>query len=203
MNSYLARLRAAALCAAACAVSPAIANDMQISGSPPTLVSAGASYAFQPQAASVGPLPTQFTIQNLPAWAVFDSFNGSLSGSPATTDAGTYPGVTISITDGQSTVALPSFSISVQAPGAPVIPTLSWQAPTQNDDGSELTDLVGYYVYQGSTPESMVPVAAVRAYSSSLQLTWLGPGTYYFGITALNSAGEQSAMSVVIGYSAD
>jgi hypothetical protein len=203
MNSHLARLRAAAVCAAACAVSPAIANDLQISGSPQIFVTAGASYAFQPQGISVGPLPTHFTIQNSPAWAIFNPFTGSLTGNPGTTDAGTYLGVTISISDGQSSVALPSFSISVQVPGAPVTPVLSWQAPTQNDDGSQLTDLAGYYVYQGSTPQSMVPIAVMGAYSSNLALSALGPGTYYFAVTALNLAGEQSTMSAVVSYSVD
>lgn len=33
--------------------------------------------------------------------------------------------------------------------------TLSWDAPTKNEDGSDLTDLLGYKVYYGTSPSSL------------------------------------------------
>jgi len=35
---------------------------------------------------------------------------------------------------------------------------LSWSAPTQNADGTPLTDLQGYYIYAGDAPDAMIPM---------------------------------------------
>lgn len=113
----------------------------------------------------------------------------------------TVGGVTKDVTLG----AVVSFSSSAPAPTpAPSPPpsttfgssTLTWVAPTTNTDGSPLTDLAGYRVYWGT---------AVGAYPSSQSvgnvLTYvvqgLAPGTWYFVVTALNTAGRESATSNV------
>ena len=73
-------------------------------------------------------------------------------------------------------------------------PEIRWQAPTQNVDGTELTDLDGFNLYWGDSS---------RNYSTSVSLPatardWLAelpPGRYYFAVTALNSLGEESDYS--------
>ncbi len=84
-----------------------------ISGTPPTSVQAGSSYAFQPTASDPGGLTLAFSVQNKPAWATFSIVNGLLSGTPGSSQAGTYANVVISASDGQHTSALPAFSINV------------------------------------------------------------------------------------------
>lgn len=74
--------------------------------------------------------------------------------------------------------------------------TLSWIAPTENEDGTPLTDLDGYKIYYGTTPGD---------YSASINITdesrttWvvdgLAPGTYYFVATAYNTQGVESVLS--------
>jgi len=72
--------------------------------------------------------------------------------------------------------------------------TLSWDAPMQSEDGSVLSDLVGYNLYMGSQSGSyddMFPIVV----ASSVEVTELSPGTYYFSITAVDSSGNESLHS--------
>lgn len=76
--------------------------------------------------------------------------------------------------------------------------TLTWQVPTENTNGTPLTDLAGYTIVYGSTPEVMdrsVQVTDVGTTSYVLQS--LGQGTWYFAILAYTSTGETSALSNV------
>jgi hypothetical protein len=74
--------------------------------------------------------------------------------------------------------------------------TLSWTPPTQNTDGSALTNLAGYKVYwgttQGSYPNS---VTLNNPGLSTYVVTQLTPATWYFTMTALNAQGIESALS--------
>jgi hypothetical protein len=75
--------------------------------------------------------------------------------------------------------------------------TLSWTPPTQNTDGSPLTNLAAYRLYwgcgsSGQYPESvLVPAPATGYVIEGLPDT----GTCYFAATAINSNGAQSAFS--------
>src|SRR5579862_1714004 len=53
-----------------------------ISGTPPTSVTAGSAYAFQPSASDSAGLPLSFSVQNKPAWAAFSIASGLISGTP-------------------------------------------------------------------------------------------------------------------------
>ncbi len=74
--------------------------------------------------------------------------------------------------------------------------TLSWTPPTQNTDGSPLTDLAGYKIYYGTESGN---------YQTSIQIDNPGiaiyvvenltPNTYYFVLTAFNSSGVESLFS--------
>ncbi len=109
-----------------------------ISGTPSTTIVAGRAYSFTPAAADADGDTLQFSIRNKPAWATFDTSTGRLSGTPATTDAGIYAGIAISVSDGTLSAPLAAFSIQVTA--APVAtntpPTLSGSPTTTVPAGS-------------------------------------------------------------------
>lgn len=94
-----------------------------ISGSPATNATQDTAYNFVPTVsdADAGDSLT-FSISNLPSWASFNTGNGALSGIPGNADVGTYTNIGISVTDGQISSSLASFSISVSNTNdAPVI----------------------------------------------------------------------------------
>ena len=70
---------------------------------------------------------------------------------------------------------------------------LSWTAPTQNTDGSALTNLSGYKVYWGPTSRNYTQNASVSGATSTTYTATLTPGTWYFAVTALDSTGAESA----------
>jgi hypothetical protein len=72
--------------------------------------------------------------------------------------------------------------------------TLSWDAPTNNTDGSSLTDLAGYKIYYGPSSGNYTNSFNVGN-STSYTLNNLTTGTYYFAITAYNVAGYESTFS--------
>ena len=74
--------------------------------------------------------------------------------------------------------------------------TLSWTAPTQNDDGAAPTDLAGFILYFGNWPDNHTKQAGMDYPSISTYLIEnLLPDTYYVVATAFNSAGVESRYS--------
>jgi Putative Ig domain len=88
------------------------AGRLIISGTPASAAQAGAFYAFRPSV-STSSASVTFAVENLPAWANFESGTGVLTGTPNFNDAGTYAGILISVTDGLASANLPRFSIEV------------------------------------------------------------------------------------------
>jgi len=84
-----------------------------ISGTPSASVDEGSNYLFTPAATDADGDTLNYSVQNLPAWATFNSQNGSLSGKPAVGDAGIYSNILITVSDGVASASLPPFSISV------------------------------------------------------------------------------------------
>ena len=106
-----------------------------------------------------------------------------------------YPNIVISVSDGTAQVALAAFSISVVAT-ATGSALLSWNPPTQNADGSALTDLAGYRVYWGLTQNNLASsVTLGNPGLTSYVIDQLTPATWYFATTALNSQGVESGLS--------
>jgi hypothetical protein len=70
---------------------------------------------------------------------------------------------------------------------------LSWTAPTQNVDGSALTNLAGYKVYWGTSSRTYSSSASVSGAGTTTFTTDLAPGTWYFAVSALDSTGAESA----------
>jgi hypothetical protein len=137
-----------------------------------------------------------FSITSKPAWATFSTATGALTGTPTTAQVGTYSGIVITVSDGKVSQSLPAFSITVNSPASNGTATLSWSAPTQNTDGSTLTNLAGYKLYHGTSASALTDVRTVASNSSTYQFTSLAAGTHYFAISAYNSDGVESSLSV-------
>jgi Malectin domain/Bacterial TSP3 repeat len=74
--------------------------------------------------------------------------------------------------------------------------SLSWNAPTTNQDGTSLNDLAGYKVYYGFAPQSYDVTTDVGLTTSAV-ISGLEDGrTYYFAVTAYDTSGNQSVFSV-------
>jgi hypothetical protein len=160
----------------------------------------GQKYTFQPTV-SAGAGAVTFQIQGKPAWAAFNATTGALTGTPAASNVGTSANITISGTNAGGSSSIGPFSIVVKA--APASPatgsaTLSWTVPTENTDGSTLTDLAGYHIYYGTSAGSWTSTITVLDPSeTSYVVSGLAPGTYYFAVVAVNAAGEDSPQSNV------
>jgi len=76
---------------------------------------------------------------------------------------------------------------------------LSWQAPTENVDGTPLTDLAGYVLYWGPTSRTYIDSASITDETltgGSFQITVTALVTEYFiAITAVDAEGNESAYS--------
>jgi hypothetical protein len=121
-----------------------------------------------------------------------------LSGTPAATDVGSYAGIRIGASDGQNVVSLPAFSIQVSAASAAGDSSLnlSWISPTENSDGTPLTDLKGYKIHYGIQSQSYTGAISVDNPTVTTYLVnSLPAGKYFFAVTAYNAAGLESSMS--------
>ncbi len=77
--------------------------------------------------------------------------------------------------------------------------TLSWTAPLDNTDGSMLTDLAGYHVYYGTDPNNLKQFADVAGASQVVfTANNLTTGTWYFTISAYNTAGTESPYAQIV-----
>jgi hypothetical protein len=85
-----------------------------ISGQPAETVQVGDRYDFTPVASDLDNDALTFSIVAKPDWASFDSATGRLSGTPQGSDAGTYDGVTITVSDGDLSGSIGPFAITVK-----------------------------------------------------------------------------------------
>jgi len=168
-----------------------------IGGTPSTLVTAGQAYSFTPTASGPAGLTLGFSVQNLPSWATFSVATGTVSGTPSSSNVGTFANIVISVSDGQASAALPAFSIQVNAVVSGTA-TLSWVAPTTNTDGSPLTDLAGFIINYGTSATNLSQQITVSsATATGYTVTGLTTGTWYFTVIAYTTVGTQSAPSNV------
>jgi hypothetical protein len=169
-----------------------------ISGTPATSVNAGSAYTFQPSGADADGDTLTYSIQNLPSWATFNSSTGRLSGTPQAAAAGVYSGIVISVTDTKDTVSLPAFAITVNAltNGSA---TLSWTPPSENTDGSSLSNLAGFRIQYGTSAAALTQTVQISNPGVvTYVVTGLNAGNWYFSVKAYNSGGAESANSNVV-----
>jgi Putative Ig domain len=173
------------------------AAAVTLSGSPATSVTAGQNYAFQPTVSSGGAVT--FQIQGKPSWAAFNTNTGALTGTPGVANEGTSGSITITASNGSSSASIAPFTITVNAPSSALgtgSANLTWTVPTQNTDGSPVTDLAGYHIYYGTSSGAWTStITVLDATETSYVVDGLAPGTYYFTIVAFNSSGEDSPQS--------
>jgi Malectin domain/Bacterial TSP3 repeat len=78
--------------------------------------------------------------------------------------------------------------------------SLSWNAPTTNQNGTSLTDLAGHKVHYGLAPRSYNVTADVGLATSAVLSDLEAGQTYYFAVTAYDTSGNQSALSDEVPY---
>ncbi|MEM7277133.1 MAG: putative Ig domain-containing protein [Pseudomonadota bacterium] len=170
-------------------------NAPTIGGTPATAVSSGSVYTFRPNASDADGDTLSFSIEGQPSWASFDTNSGELTGQPDTGDVGSYANIRISVSDGNETAATPFFSIDVVTTALNAA-LVQWQAPTTNSDGSALTDLSGFKVYALAESSRSVTIIDVDSPGvAEFRVEGLGNDTYFFSVTAYNSAGIESLIS--------
>ena len=185
-----------------------------ISGTPATSVAATRYYGFQSWATDTDHLAVSYSIANKPSWATFDAKYGHLYGVPTAANVGTYSNIVISASDGVSKASLPAFSITVTGTGSSGsgstggsssgstttgAATVNWHPPTQNTNGSTITNLAGYTIFYGTNKSDLTSsVKLTNPGLTSYVIENLAAGTYYFGVTAYNSVGASSPVSSLV-----
>lgn len=170
-----------------------------IQGQPSGSVQVGQAYTFTPSASDANGDTLTFSVTNKPDWADFNASTGRLSGTPTAADVAMYSNISISVSDGQASASLSAFGISVtDAAAGTGTATLSWTPPTENSDGSALTDLAGYQVYYGQSQDNLNKTVTLNNASLSTYVVEnLGSGTWFFALVAVNTHGTTSVFSSV------
>jgi hypothetical protein len=96
-----------------------------------------------------------------------------------------------------------TFTLSCTGPGGNVMEmitvsvvspiAISWIAPTENVDGTPLTDLAGYRVYLGQFSGSYTDVERLDDAHATSHVMALPTGSYYVTMTAIDAQGNESA----------
>ena len=176
----------------------ALANQAPvISGTPTAVGKEDLAYSFTPNVSDPEDDTLTFSISNKPAWLSFNTTTGALTGTPSTDHVGSYSNIQISVSDGANSASLASFSIEVTSTSA----TLSWSAPSVRADGSPLplSELSGYRLYSGSSPNSLSLLVDISDISKTEhKVTNLDAGTHYYAVSAYNINGIEGAMSDVV-----
>ena len=98
-----------------------------------------------------------------------------------------YSNIIISVSDGKASAALPAFSITVSRPTSGSA-AISWTAPTQNTDGTALTNLAGFRIVYGTSATALNQTVELSNPSlSTYTITGLASGTWYFAVKAYNT----------------
>jgi Putative Ig domain len=174
-----------------------------ISGTPPTSVTAGSTYKFQPTAKDPDGKTLSFSVQNKPTWTTFSIATGLLEGTPSSTQTGAYDDVIISASNGQYSSALPAFNVTVTGSGSSTASAvIEWVPPTENTNGSPLTDLAGVRIYYGTSATNLSHMVQISSKTqTSYTIGNLTAGTWYFGGASYTTTGAQSSMSRVVSMS--
>ena len=94
----------------------------QISGTPEPGGQSGKLYAFTPSASDADDDFLEFTVENKPNWASFNTETGAFTGTPTDADVGDTADITISVTDGRDTSSVGPFKIKVRPKDVPPTP---------------------------------------------------------------------------------
>ncbi len=162
-----------------------------ISGTPDSQITVGQNYSFTPVATDPDGNTLTFSVQNMPAWATFDTGTGVLAGSPQSGDAGTFAGIVIEVTDGMQTAALPTFSIDVNAINSP--PNISGIPGTQAVAGQSYT----------FTPTASDPDGDAITFSVQNAPSWLAIDSVTGTLSGVPQAGDVGSAAGIVISAAD
>jgi hypothetical protein len=146
-----------------------------LSGTPASSVAAGKPYSFQPTAVDPNGLRLSFVISNPPSWASFNTATGLLSGTPATSNVGTYSNIVITAYDGYYKGVLPAFKIVVGSTGTTTPPpttppTPPTTPPTVVSSGTDNFPRLGLL----STAGPQTYASSFQAYAAKVHMVVIG-----------------------------
>jgi hypothetical protein len=143
--------------------------------------------------------PLQVSVESSPRWAATsslqtaDKYYVTVYGTPTLRDIGVYD-TRLVASDGALTI---SQSIQfVVAADADSNSTISWLAPTENEDGSLLGDLAGYRFY--AWPSDTGSVINQRLFGTNVLVGNLQPGLWKIAVTAVSGGGTESKLSPLL-----
>jgi hypothetical protein len=124
---------------------------------------------------------------------------GAVTGTPAAANVGTASNIVITVSDGRTNASLAAFSITIASVGTGNgTAELQWSAPSQNTDGTPLSDLAGYRVVYGRSQTALDQQVEIRNASvSTYTLQNLASGTWYFAVAAFTGSGAESGLSTI------
>jgi trimeric autotransporter adhesin len=131
------------------------------------------------------------------------TWNTSAASIATISNAAGSKGLATSVAAGSTTITATSGNISGTATLAVTgggVATLTWDAPTTNTDGSSLnpvTELSMYKIYYGTASQNYTQVVTITnpGTTTITHPVNLSSGTYYFTVTTVNTAGQESSYS--------
>ena len=180
-------------------------NDLPvIFGQPDITVAEDGFYSFTPLAKDpdVGD-QLSFSIVNKPTWASFNPSTGTLSGTPTNENVGTTQAIVISVSDGQETVELPAFNLTVtntnDAPilTSPIANAIAKAGKTFSVTVNNFQDPdLGDNVSLSATLDQGQPLPAWLTFDPATRSFWGTPastdvGQLTLNVTATDSSGLQ------------
>ena len=109
-------------------------------------------------------------------FALTDVSGGAGFGSPAT-----------------ATISVPNASTTTSSV------TLSWLAPTENTDGTALTNLSGFHIFYGTSKNNLTEEVSIDSVGQlTCVIDELTSGTWFFEVIAVSSSGNQSGPSTTV-----
>lgn len=98
-----------------------------------------------------------------------------------------------------------TYSLSCTGPGGSVVKmisvsaigetTITWSPPTENTDGTRLTDLAGYRLYFGRASGNYTNVVEITDPTATSHVVNLRSGDFFFAMTAVDRERNESARS--------
>jgi len=142
-----------------------------IVGTPAATATAGTTYLFQPQATDGDGDALTFSASGLPAWITLNAQTGVLSGTPTESNVGTTADIVISVSDGEATVSLPAFQISIVSALPPPVtpPAATNRAPTIS--GAPAASVTATQAYS-FTPAASDPDGQALTFSITNRPAW-------------------------------
>jgi hypothetical protein len=176
-------------------------TPLKISGTPATTATVGKFYSFTPTVVAPAGSSLTYSVSNKPSWTQFSSTTGSLVGTPGAANVATDSDIVMTVSDGAKSASLAAFNIAVQSAssGTTGEAMLRWSEPTDNTNGTPLTNLAGYVVRYGTNPAALSSQLSVASpNTTAIEIGNLSPGNWYFEVAAVNTANMEGEFSSAV-----